>query len=73
MTRSLLFQFIGLTAVVTAIVGALLIFVVPNGQRQELEASASAELTSLAAAYAVSVTSALEQEDLEALRGSTPQ
>ena len=67
MTRSLLFQFVGLTAVVTAIVGALLIFVVPNGQRQELEASASAELSSLAAAYAVSVTSALEQEDLEAL------
>ena len=69
MTRSLLFQFVGLTAVVTAIVGALLIYVVPNGQRQELEASATAELSSLAAAYAVSVTSALEQEDLEALAG----
>ena len=51
MTRSLLFQFVGLTAVVTAIVGALLIFVVPNGQRQELKYAA--ELSSLAAAYAV--------------------
>ena len=51
----------------TLLVAVLMLYVLPNRQAAVLEASMRDELTSLAAAYSISVRSALEQQDLSAL------
>ena len=54
-------------ASLTLLVAVLMLYVLPNRQAAVLEASMRDELTSLAAAYSISVRSALEQQDLSAL------
>ena len=51
----------------TLLVALLMLYVLPSRQAAVLEASMRDELTSLAAAYSISVRSALEQQDLSAL------
>lgn len=51
----------------TLLVAVLMLYVLPNRQAAVLEASMRDELTSLAAAYSISVRSALEKRDLSAL------
>ena len=54
-------------ASLTLLVAVLMLYVLPNRQAAVLEASMRDELTSLAAAYSISVRSALEKRDLSAL------
>ena len=54
-------------AVVTSLVAVLMLYVLPNRQKNELESSMLDELSGLAVAYSTSVRSALEQENLSAL------
>jgi signal transduction histidine kinase/CheY-like chemotaxis protein len=65
--RSLLFQVTTLMVTFTVLVALLMLYVLPNRQAAVLEASMRGELASLAAAYSISVRSALEQQDLSAL------
>ena len=51
----------------TALVGLLLLWLVPSRQLLELEKSTTAELQSMAAAFAVSVELAFEQQNLRSL------
>ena len=67
MNRSLLFQVTALMATFTLLVALLMLYVLPSRQAAVLEASMRGELASLAAAYSISVRSALEQQDLSAL------
>ena len=54
-------------ATFTLLVALLMLYVLPSRQAAVLEASMRGELASLAAAYSISVRSALEQQDLSAL------
>jgi len=65
--RSLLVQVTALMAAFTLLVALLMLYVLPSRQAAVLEASMRDELSSLAAAYSISVRSALEQQDLSAL------
>ena len=67
MNRSVLFQVAGLMVSVTLLVAVLMLYLLPSRQEAVLEASMRDELGSLAAAYSISVQSALEQQDLSAL------
>ena len=57
----------------TLLVALLMLYVLPSRQAAVLEASMRDELTSLAAAYSISVRSALEQQDLSALEALNEQ
>lgn len=52
---------------VTLLVAVMMLYVLPNRQQAILEASMRDELSSLTAAYSISVRSALQQQDLSAL------
>ena len=73
MNRSLLVQVTALMASFTLLVALLMLYVLPSRQAAVLEASMRDELTSLAAAYSISVRSALEQQDLSALEALNEQ
>jgi len=53
--------------IATVLVGVLLLLVVPSRQLMELERSTTAELHSMAAAFAVSAELAFEQQKLQSL------
>ena len=73
MSRSVLFQVAALMVSVTLLVAILILYVLPSRQETVLEASMRDELRSLAAAYSVSVQSALQQQDLSALEALNEQ
>lgn len=73
MNRSVLFQVASLMVSVTLLVAILMLYVLPSRQETVLEASMRDELRSLAAAYSVSVQSALQQQDLSALEALNEQ
>lgn len=67
MNRSVLFQVAALMTLVTSLVAVIMLYLLPSRQEAALERGVLDELSGLSLAYSISVRSALEQENLEAL------